>query len=117
MKKPPNVEPNPIDDQFVSMSVDEKKALYLNMMHGMQSGVAHQLVLNPKLCTPKDLRVGVNSALIQDSALAQLLMEKGIITEEEYWTRILRLLTIEITNLRREVAQRMNVPIEKVNFA
>lgn len=112
-----NLPPDPQDELYSSKTVEEKKALYMSMMHGLQSGIATMIALDQKYADKKDLRVGVDSALIQDSALAQLLMEKGIITEDEYWTRIIRLVGNDITNLRRRVALLWGVPIEKVNFA
>lgn len=114
MKTP---KPDPRDALFSTLDVEEKKKLYLSMMHGLQSGIATMITLDQKYASPKDLRVGVDSALIQDSALAQLLMEKGIITEDEYWTRVLRLVGEDITSLRRRVSILWGVPIEKVNFA
>jgi len=36
--------------------------------------------------SPKHLRVGVNSAMVEHTALVKLLVEKGILTEEEYIT-------------------------------
>lgn len=52
--------------------------------HAMQTGVAYE---NAKLPYDfdhhKHLRVGVNSAMVEIGALAELLISKGIITEEE----------------------------------
>lgn len=60
-------------------------ARYRTAMHGMQSGVAMEMeVSQDSGTTPKHLRVGVNSALVDSSALASLLMKKGLFTEEEY---------------------------------
>ena len=38
--------------------------------------------------TPKHLRVGINSALVESAALAGLLISRGVITEEEYFETI-----------------------------
>lgn len=68
---------------------------YNQALHGMQTGVAiEQKGLNPDASgptSPKHLRVGVNSAMVETAALALLLMEKGVFTEEEY-SEALRLL-------------------------
>lgn len=58
---------------------------YHQALHGIQTGVAIEIShdLN-NAHEPKHLRVGVNSALINDAALFRLLVKKGIITEEEY---------------------------------
>ena len=60
---------------------------YIRAMHAMRSGVA-MLMQGPEQggreTSPKHLRVGVNSSLVSTSALTRLLVEKGIITWEEY---------------------------------
>jgi hypothetical protein len=50
----------------------------------MQSGVAMKMNYDGSETSPKHLRVGVNSAMCDSSALARLLIEKGIITHDEY---------------------------------
>lgn len=61
---------------------------YVAAMHAMQSGIATDMETDPSgskgATTPKQLRVGVNSALVNDAALATLLIAKGIITRDEY---------------------------------
>ena len=63
---------------------DKIVADYNRYAHAMQSGVAAVMNYEPSETTPKHLRVGVNSAMVDSSSLAQLLMRKGLITEEEY---------------------------------
>lgn len=59
---------------------------YEKAMHAMQSAIAFELQTdaNQKDKTTKSLRVGVNSCLVDFTALAQLLIKKGIIHEDEY---------------------------------
>ena len=57
---------------------------YLAAAHAMQSGVAMKMNYEPSETTPKHLRVGVNSAMADHSALARLLIAKGLFTEDEY---------------------------------
>jgi|SRR6185437_1930624 len=62
---------------------------YEDALHAMQTGVAVEI--NQNLTTAhsaKHLRVGVNSALVQDAALFRLLVKKGIITYNEYLEEI-----------------------------
>lgn len=70
--------------EVVDVEIEKLKARYEAAMHAVQSGVAIDLEINPKTIEAKHLRVGVNSALIDSSAMARLLMKKGIITEREY---------------------------------
>lgn len=60
------------------------KLTYVEACHAMQSGVAMMLELGSNDATPKHLRVGVNSALISQGGLVNLLIRKGVFTLEEY---------------------------------
>lgn len=57
---------------------------YLAAAHGMQSGVAFEMNNNPKPTEPKHLRVGINSAMCDHTALVRLLIERGIFNPDEY---------------------------------
>lgn len=76
---------------------------YEEALHGMQTAVLHEMNLKEKgdhrrsevIRTdliypngPKHLRVGVNSAMSDMLAIVTLLIDKGIITEEEYVERV-----------------------------
>lgn len=66
---------------------EEKQQLmqeYELLTHAMQTGVAYEIGLPSDASSPKHLRVGVNSAMVNDAAMTRLLVEKGIITELEY---------------------------------
>ena len=57
-----------------------------NAQHAMQSGVAYEMELSNRhqATEPKHLRVGINNALVEVSALAKLFIDKGLISELEY---------------------------------
>lgn len=61
---------------------------YLRACHAMQSGVKHDMETSPggmsQDTMPKYLRTGVNSALVDSSAVGRLLVAKGVCTREEY---------------------------------
>jgi hypothetical protein len=68
---------------------------YTDAAHGMQTGVKVEMARDGHLddtrlgaVSPKHLRVGVNTAKVDQAALAGLLMAKGLITEEEYLTAL-----------------------------
>jgi hypothetical protein len=72
---------------------EEQRARYEAAMHRMQSAVAFDItkqlnmpgryeVLNKLF---KDLRVGLNSTLRNNGVLADMLIKKGVFTEEEYF--------------------------------
>lgn len=56
------------------------------LLHAMQSGVAYSIEygLNKEDTEPKHLRVGINNALISTGALVDLLISKGVISQEEW---------------------------------
>jgi hypothetical protein len=59
----------------------------LRALHAMQTGVALEMTRSDRASatTPKHLRVGVNSAMIQLTGLVRLLVAKGVFTPAEYW--------------------------------
>lgn len=61
-----------------------EKMTYVQAAHAMQSGVAMKMNVDVSETTPKHLRVGVNSAMVETSALAKLLVAKGVFTKEEF---------------------------------
>ncbi len=63
---------------------DELKERYAKAMHGVQSGVAMKMNFDATDTTPKHLRTGINSAMVDTAALTQLLIRKGIFTQEEH---------------------------------
>lgn len=82
-------------------------ARYQREAHAMQSGVAMKMNYDAKDMEPKHLRVGVNSAMVDSSALAGLLIEKGIITEDEYAKALADGMQRERENYERELADRL----------
>jgi len=75
---------------------DRKPLPYHDACHAMQSGVAYELERDPSSATPKHLRVGVNSALVNDAALVRVLIAKGVITEAEYAAAITEEMNAEV---------------------
>lgn len=61
---------------------------YVDALHGMQSGVAMMMNYEPAATEPKHLRVGVNSAIIANSALVSILVAKGLLTEDEWFAAL-----------------------------
>ncbi len=83
----------------------EIEELYIDRMlaaqHAIQTGVLaeihrakgmeRQAFANDPMthgCSPKHLRVGVNSAMVETSALAEIMWEKGLCTREEYYKKL-----------------------------
>ncbi len=66
------------------MSRENDIKRYTDATHAMQSGVAASLGRGSSEAEPKHLRVGINAAMVEHSALLRLLISKGIISDEEY---------------------------------
>ncbi len=54
---------------------------------------------------PKHLRTGINLALVGNAALAQLLMDKGVFTQEEYLTEVAVAHEKEVARCEAELSQ------------
>jgi hypothetical protein len=89
------------------MTLQEIATKYRELCHAMQSGVAAWMNYDPSETSPKHLRVGVNSALADCSALAKLLMAKGIITEEEYYTAIMEGMQGEVKSYEQKINEHL----------
>jgi hypothetical protein len=66
-------------------TVEEYQRRYVAAMRAVQAGVAMKMNLDGLETNPKHLRVGVNAAMVDSGALGKLLIQKGIITELEYF--------------------------------
>jgi hypothetical protein len=83
---------------------------YLAAAHAMQSGVALSIARGEaRDMEPKHLRVGVNSALVDCAALAKLLIDKGILTEEEYERALADAMEAEVQRYRERLQLPDNV--------
>ncbi len=66
-------------------SLEDIAAENESLLHAMQTGVKATMDYDlDDSHSPKHLRVGINNALIINSALMRLLVEKGLITEKEF---------------------------------
>lgn len=84
---------------------------YRALCHAMQSGVQMEMNHGSTDTHPKHLRVGINSALVDSSALAKLLMAKSIITEQEYYEAITEGMRAEVARYEAALSERMGMKI------
>lgn len=93
-------------------------ARYQGLLHAMQAGVA---MMEGFAATgraraaelePKHLRVGVNSAMIETSSMARLMVEKGVCTWAEYWASIIVTLEAEVESYEKKVSDILGRPIK-----
>jgi hypothetical protein len=88
------------------VSIEEDKQRYLNALHALQSVVAFSQNYG-KDTSPKHLRVGVASAMVSISAVAALLIHKGIFTEEEYAVVLAKMMEQEVEDLKAELPEHL----------
>ncbi len=79
----------------------------ISLSHAIQTGIMHYFHLRPDASQPKHLRVGIYTAKAEHYGLARLLMEKGVITVEEYEAAILRSLEEEKERYEQDLTELM----------
>jgi hypothetical protein len=87
---------------------------YNDLLHAMQTGVAAMMgkeringedpCLGEGDTSPKHLRVGINAAMCNHSALVELLIKKGIITSEEYVESATAVMKREVEDYERRLS-------------
>jgi hypothetical protein len=92
------------DNSQVPTPTKEQAQMIQALMHRVQSGIAffegrkEAFGEHHEATEPKHPRVGVNSALIECSAMASLLFRKGIITSEEYFETLIEFWEFEVNH-------------------
>lgn len=84
--------------------MSHKDMTYEQALHAMQSGVAMEMNYHSAPTAPKHLRVGVNSAMVTDRAIARLLIDKGIITKEEYCEAVRQSMVMEVVDYEERLS-------------
>lgn len=102
----------------MELNPDERELFdeFHRLAHAMQSGVNIEQHYTDQ-CSPKHLRTGVNVAMVEHSALCELLVEKGIVTPTELFTSMIRKMHAEIDAYRLRIAERMGVDADKITLA
>ena len=84
---------------------------YEAAMHAVQAGVAIEIARGDGAADPKHLRVGINSALVNDAALVRLLVSKGLITFEEYAEEVRREACREVDRYEARISADLGRPV------
>lgn len=101
-------EPDPSEQ---ILGAPEDMAEYNRLVHAMQSGVAMAIELGSKEANPKHLRVGVNVAIVECSALYGLLVSKGVITAREATDTILDAHGMEVSRHASELSRELGYDV------
>jgi hypothetical protein len=84
-------------------TLNEKREKYQALLHAMQTGVAYDLESNTSSGSPKHLRVGINAAMSDHGALVKLLIDKGLITESEYYDYLIEFMEREVESYTKKL--------------
>lgn len=97
------------DDQYSPIPNPRQMELLQQLPHRVQSAIAFLQSHAEKTgesypsLEPKHLRVGVNSAMIEASALGKLLMRKKLITADEYFNSIIEMWEQEVESYQGDI--------------
>lgn len=107
-----------VTDPALQSRLDALQARYDTASHAMQSGVKWELEQAEPIaaCSPKHLRTGVNSAMVDTAAMAELLIRKGLISTEEYMTALAEGMEAEVRRYRERIAALAGVPVDRVTL-
>jgi hypothetical protein len=89
----------------------EQAERYRAAMHAMQTGVAMDHGSGSDDGSPKHLRVGVNSILIETSVLTNLLVGKGVFTGEEFAEALAVAAEEEKARYEKRLEEKLGYPV------
>ena len=81
---------------------------YPEAMHAVQTGIAMEIARRGEHgagCSPKHLREGINSAMVSQTALVELLIAKGVFTLAEYMQALTRAANAEVERYEEMLSQ------------
>jgi hypothetical protein len=90
---------------------EEFLAEYTRLAHAVQSGVAFDHGAGSQDGTPKHLRTGLNCVMADLGSVVKLLLDKGVITKDEYFAAILDGLRREIQRYEQRLTPRGGIKI------
>lgn len=97
------------------MTEEDREALkrrYAAAVHARQSAVESK---GDRSLTPKHMRVGIDSAMSEQGGLVQLLIQKGIVTDDEYLVAMCEAAEREAESWAVRVHRTYNLP-DTVSF-
>lgn len=89
------------------MSIDAARATYAAALKAVGQGVSIMQSHGSAEVSTRNLRVGINAAMIEVGALASLLISKGLITELEYMQQCAKLAVAEKVDYERRIKDRL----------
>lgn len=93
-------------------SIEEAHKRYNSAAHAMQTGVAYSIGLDGSEREPKHMRVGINSAMVNSHAVAELLIRKGVFTKDEYILQLADSMEMEVDRYKKYLKDKLGVEVE-----
>jgi len=92
------------------MSIRQK---YVETMGAIASGMMQMLALgHDEFTTDIQIRVGVDQAHVNTSALVELMIEKEVFTMEEYEVHLLKAAEYELNNWEEKLSELMGTDVK-----
>jgi hypothetical protein len=89
---------------------EEQYTEYNRLLHAMQTGVMiDQEQLGSRDGSPKHLRTGLNSAMVSDRAIVELLVEKGVFTSCEFYEKLNFCMAEEVVAYERRLGPNIHL--------
>src|SRR5690349_18898785 len=96
----------------MSKRLKELAQLYAQLGHAVQSGIAMLMELpGQTFTTPKHLRVGIDTSKSDMRGLVTLLINKGVITEEEYYEAMTDAMSREVVEYEHRLSRELGVSV------
>lgn len=81
------------------------------LTHAIQTGVGAKMLISGSETSPKQLRTGVNNALVQLGVIAKVLIDKGLLSELEYWQLMNEGLEVEVKGYEEYLSEQHKAKI------
>ena len=98
------------------MTAEEFLMEYRRLAHAIQTGVSYDHSSGSTDGSPKHLRTGLACVMADLGSLTRLLVEKGIITNDEYFAAILDGLRAEVETYEHRLKDRLGPGATKITL-
>lgn len=92
------------EESELNQRIQAHQARYEAAAHAMMTGVGYMIEYAPDQTSTKQMKTGLNSAQVSVAALGNLMIEKGIITPEEYYKAMADQMEIERLSYERMIS-------------
>ena len=84
---------------------------YNSLAHAVQTGIAFMMQHSTEFTSPKHLRTGLDMRAVDHGALVALLIEKKVITEEEYAAKLVEYAEREVKAYEADISLKLGAKV------